>query len=106
MGFSGVVSLKLLSGCSRISLLLFVWALLLYLGITCWWLLCWWVLPSSGLTGIHNSHLVLYVIMSRAKVKWSKTAGEYSMGFKVLTNRGWIEGPLEKYCNNRGISPN
>ena len=41
----------------------FVWALLLYFGFTCWWLLCWWVLPSIGLTGSQNSHLVLYAVV-------------------------------------------
>ena len=40
----------------------FVWALL-YLEFTCWWLLCWWILPSSGFTDIHNSHLVLYAVV-------------------------------------------
>ena len=40
-----------------------VWTLLLYLVFTCWWLPFWWILPSSGFTGIHNSHLVLYAII-------------------------------------------
>ena len=42
----------------------------------------------------------------KGKVKWSKTTGEYSMGFKVQTSNEQIGIPLEKYCNNSGIYPN
>ena len=47
----------------RLPFLLFVWALLLYLGFTCWWLFCWLVLPSSRFTGIHNSLFILYAVV-------------------------------------------
>ena len=57
-------------------------------------------------TDIHNSHLVLYVIRGRAKLKWMKTVGEYSMEFKLLTGKEQIGDPLEKYSNNHDISPN
>ena len=43
--------------------LLFVWALLLYLGFTCWCLLCLWVLPSIRLTNIQRSYVVLYAVV-------------------------------------------
>ena len=42
----------------------------------------------------------------RAKARWSKTAGEYSMGFKVERSSEQIGGPLEKHSNNCNISPN
>ena len=64
-----------------------MWALLLYLGSTYCCFLCWWVLSSSRFTGVHNSHLILYVISGRAKAKYYKTVGEYSIGFKVPTSR-------------------
>ena len=41
----------------------FVWALLLYLCFACWWLLLWCVVPSSWLTGSHNSCLVLNAVV-------------------------------------------
>ena len=79
VGLNGVVSLFSMSGCSRVSpFSICVGSVCVgfpMLGFTCWWLLCWWVLPSSRFTGIHNSHLVLYVIRGRVKVKWSKTVG-------------------------------
>ena len=105
MGLSGAVSLISLSGCSRVDLSP-ICALLLYWGFTCWWLVCWWFLPSSVFTGIHNAHLVLYVIRGRVTEKLDKIVREYSMGFKVLTNREQIEGPWEDYSNNHDISPN
>ena len=40
------------------------------------------------------------------KAKWSKTEGEYSMGFKVQTNSKQISVLLEKYSNNHDILPN
>ena len=42
----------------------------------------------------------------RAKAKWSKTAGGYSMGFKVQTNSEQTGVPLEKYSNACDILPN
>ena len=48
---------------------------------------------------------LLQLIRGRAKVKWSKTVGEYSMGFKVQTNSEQMGVPLEN-SNNRGASPN
>ena len=101
MRFSGVVSLISLSGCSR-------FALFFYLsGLSC----CTWVLlvggsfvggfsPPAGLLVCRSSHLVLYVIKSTANAKWSRTAGEYSMGFKVQISSEQKGVPLEKYSNN------
>ena len=45
------------------------------------------------------------LIQGKGKVKWSKTVGEYSMGFKVQTNSEQMGVPLEN-SNNRGASPN
>ena len=44
---------------------------------------------------------------SGAGQRWNggKTVGEYSMGFKILTNSVVVEVPLEKYSNNHGGSP-
>ena len=38
----------------------------------------------------------MYVIRARVKLKWSKTVGEYSMGFKMLTSREHRGGPFSK----------
>ena len=46
------------------------------------------------------------LIRGRVKAKWSKTAGEYSMGFKVQRISKQIGDPLEKYSNNCDISLN
>ena len=46
------------------------------------------------------------MISGRGKAIWIKTAGEYSVGFKVPTSREEIGDPLDKYGVNRDISPN
>ena len=46
------------------------------------------------------------LITGRVKTKWSKTVGEYSMGFKVQTSSEQIGVPLDKYSSNHDISPN
>ena len=46
------------------------------------------------------------LITGRVKTKWSKTVGEYSMGFKVQTSSEQIGVVLGKYGNNCDISPN
>ena len=45
------------------------------------------------------------LIRGRTKVKWSKTVGEYSMGFEVQTSIEQTGVPLEKYSNNPDMSP-
>ena len=100
----GTVYLISLSGYSMFSISSICVALFLYLGFPVSG--CWWVLSSSGITGTHNSHLVLYVIRSRAKAKWIKTMGEYFMGFKVPARREEIGDFLDKYSINCDISPN
>ena len=63
------------------------------------------VLSFSGFAGVHNFHFILYVISVRAKAKWIKIAGKYSVGFRVPTNREQID-PLKKNSDNCDISPN
>ena len=80
--------------------LLFLWALLLCLGFTCWRFLCCWVVYSSRFAGVHNSYLILYVIWGRVKVKLIKTVGVCSLEIKVPTSGEQTGDPLEKYSNN------
>ena len=47
----------------------------------------------------------LFAIGWRGKVKWFKTAGVYSMIFKVPALREEIGDPLDVYCVNRDNSP-
>ena len=68
--------------------------------------ICWWVSSSSRYTGVHSSHLLFFVISWRAKAKWFKTVGVYSIVFKVPTHREEIVNPLGMYSINYGISPN
>ena len=58
VGLSGVVSLVCLSGCSRVTLSSVCVCSPVSLGFS-----CWWVPPSSGLTGSHNSCLILYAVV-------------------------------------------
>ena len=100
MGFSGVVSLICLSGCSRFALFCLCVGSLVVLGF----------LPFGGLfvggfsppIGI----LMLYVISDRGEAKWIKTTGDYFMGFKVPTSREEIGYSLDKYSRNCDILPN
>ena len=87
MELSVLVSLISLSGCFRFALSSVCVGSVISLGLYLLVAPLWWVFSSSGFTGIHNIYLMLYVIRGTAKVKWIKTAGEYSMGFKVLTCR-------------------
>ena len=48
----------------------------------------------------------IQLVRVRVKEKWSKKAGEYSMGFKVLTSGEQIGDLLKKYSNNCDISCN
>ena len=74
MGFSGVVSLSSMLGCSRFALSTFFVGCLVVPGF---YLLVFPLLvSSSGFTSVQNSHLILYVISGRAKTKWIMTAGE------------------------------
>ena len=56
--------------------------------------------------GNNEIKFLTQLIRDRMKSKWSKTAGEYSMGFKVLTSTEQKRDPLEKYNKNCDISPN
>ena len=49
---------------------------------------------------------LIQLIRFRAKATWSKTAGEYPMGFKLQTSSEQIEVPVGKYGNNHDTSPN
>ena len=46
-----------------------------------------------------------FVIGWRGEEKWFKTAGMYSMIFKVPALREEIGDPLDMYCVNRDNSP-
>ena len=50
--------------------------------------------------------MLTQLIRGREKAKWSKTADEYFMQFKVQTSSKQIGDTLEKYCNNCDISLN
>ena len=56
--------------------------------------------------GNNEIKFLTQLIRDRMKSKWSKTAGEYSMGFKVLTSGEQIGDLLKKYSNNCDISCN
>ena len=47
-----------------------------------------------------------YVINWRGKAKMIKTAGVYSMGFKIPTCKEEIGDPRDKYSVNCDVSPN
>ena len=112
MGLSGVVCL-IFSGCSRVSLpavcvrslvVFGFYPLVANLSVCSLLQGCFFVFAFFG--GVHNSHLILYMIQGRAKMEWIMTAGEYSVGFKVPTCRAQIGDSLEKYSNNHDISSN
>ena len=46
------------------------------------------------------------MIRDRANTNYSKTVGEYSMGYKVLASTEQIGDLSQKYSNNHDISPN
>ena len=104
MGFSGVVSLILCLNSLGLAFLLCGLSCCTWV-FTCWWFLCWWVLSSSRFTGVHNSHLIFYVINLGTKMKLISIPVEYSMTFKVPTHREEIGNTLDMYSDNHDISP-
>ena len=56
--------------------------------------------------GRAQAHLLFYVIIWRGKEKWIKTAGVYSMLFKLPSPKEGIGDPLDMYSVNRDILPN
>ena len=74
--------------------------------LICWWFLCWWVSSSRRYPGVHSFYLLFFVIGWRGKAKWFKTAGVYSMIFKLPALREEIGDRLDMYNVNHDILPN
>ena len=53
----------------------------------------------------HGFYLLFFMVGSRGKVKWFKTAGVYYMILKVPALREEIGDPLDMYSVNRDNSP-
>ena len=100
VGLSGIVSLISLSGCFGVALSFFCVGSFVVLGFYLLVAPLFLVLSSSRFTGIHNSHLILYVIKGWMQV------GEYFMVFVVPTSKKQIGNPLEKYSSKCHNSPN
>ena len=73
--------------------------------LSCWWFLCRWVSFFRRYPGVHSFYLLFFVIGWRRKAKWFKTAGVYSMIFKVPALREEIGVTLDIYSVNHDNSP-
>ena len=55
--------------------------------------------------GVHRFYVLFFVIGWRGKAKWFKTAGVYSMIFKLPAFREEIGDPFDMYSVNHDTSP-
>ena len=74
--------------------------------VICWWFLCWWVSRPGRYPGVHSFYLPFFCDWLDGEGKMVKTAGVYSMIFKVSSHRGEIGDALDMYSVNCDISTN